>query len=81
MLNYLKLLAVDCGDPTSTLAQNTKLYSGSVQNTKYPSSTKVVCDSNLVFEDTSSVVTITCTFEGKWTKVPQKCGISFLLKF
>ena len=67
--------AVDCGDPSVKLGLAMKFSDPSAKSkTNFPNTHKVICTSHRWFTDLSSVKTISCTAEGKWTDIKASCG-------
>ncbi len=81
---FLKLEAVDCGNPTTLLKEQESIQESRPFNTIYKSNLSIICESGFIWDDKSEKpVIIECLYTGLWSKIPKSCTSKhiFLLKF
>ncbi len=66
---------VNCGNPTSTLPENSEVRGGAPVSVSSGTILKVDCKETRRFDDFSSVQTITCQPDGTWTAIVPKCSM------
>ncbi len=67
---------IDCGDPSGKLKEYMEFLGGKPTTTTYQTKVKIVCGSNMKFDDLSTSQTIECQADGTWTLVTRECSTS-----